>query len=78
MSDPIPADGLIVTEPLTIYRELTPPDGQTIASWRITYRRVGTTTDVLLGVRDRRRAPARAPRWPRGRSRSDRHRGSRL
>ena len=50
LGDPTPADGTTVTEPLTISREIAPPDGQTITSWKITYRRVGTTTDVILAT----------------------------
>ena len=50
LGEPTPADGLTVTEPLTISREISPPDGQTITSWKIAYRRVGMTTDVTLAT----------------------------
>lgn len=43
-----PADGSAVTAPVPITASFTPPAGQTIASWFVTYRRAGTTTDVML------------------------------
>ena len=43
-----PADGDTVTAPIAITASFAPPAGQTISSWFVTYRRAGTTTDVLL------------------------------
>jgi RHS repeat-associated protein/uncharacterized repeat protein (TIGR01451 family) len=45
-----PADGSVVTAPVPILASFTPPAGTTIASWFVTYRRAGTTTDVLLAT----------------------------
>jgi RHS repeat-associated protein/uncharacterized repeat protein (TIGR01451 family) len=43
-----PADGAVLTVPVPILASFTPPAGTTMASWFVTYRRAGTTVDVLL------------------------------
>ena len=43
-----PADGSTVTAPVPITASFTPPAGQTITSWSVSYVRGGTTTSVTL------------------------------
>ena len=43
-----PEDGATVTEPVNITASLTPPAGQSISSWSVTYQRVGTTGTTVL------------------------------
>jgi hypothetical protein len=38
ISAPSPADGSIVTKPVPVTANISPPSGQTIASWRVTYQ----------------------------------------
>src|SRR4029077_13407843 len=45
-----PADGSVVTLPVPVLASFVPPAGTTISSWFVTYRRAGTTTDVLLAI----------------------------
>ena len=45
---PTPADGTVVTEPVTIASTISPPEGQSVASWKITATRVGTTGETTL------------------------------
>jgi RHS repeat-associated protein/uncharacterized repeat protein (TIGR01451 family) len=47
---PTPADGTVLTEPTTISVEITPPDGQSVASWKITATRAGTTGETTLAT----------------------------
>jgi RHS repeat-associated protein/uncharacterized repeat protein (TIGR01451 family) len=47
---PTPADGTVVTEPTTISVGITPPEGQAVASWKITATRAGTTDEVTLAT----------------------------
>ena len=47
---PTPADGTVVTEPTTISVGITPPEGQAVASWKITATRAGTTGDITLAT----------------------------
>lgn len=48
VGDTSPLDGTVVTAPTTISTSLTPPDGDTLASWRITAKRVGTDAELEL------------------------------
>jgi len=45
---PSPADGTVVTQPVTIGSTITPPEGQSVASWKITATRAGTTGETTL------------------------------
>ncbi len=44
--DVTPADGAVVTEPVTIDVVLTPPDGEVVDSWSVTYRRADSDVAV--------------------------------
>lgn len=44
-----PAEGAIVTAPTRVTTTLSPPDGSTVASWRVDYQRVGEDGASLLG-----------------------------
>ena len=61
LGDPTPEDGAVVTEPLTIRRVITPPDGQTIATWTITSVRAGTTGETVLASGTGPAAPLAQP-----------------
>ena len=43
-----PADGTIITAPTPITASFTPPDGQTITSWQVTYTRQGTSSSPVV------------------------------
>ncbi len=45
---PTPADGTTVTEPTTISTTITPPEGQAVASWKITATRAGVPGETTL------------------------------
>ena len=45
---PSPADGTVVTEPVTITSTITPPEGQSVASWKISATQAGTTGETTL------------------------------
>ena len=47
---PTPADGSVITEPVTIESEIAPPEGQSIASWKITASRAGSVGDTELAT----------------------------
>jgi RHS repeat-associated protein/uncharacterized repeat protein (TIGR01451 family) len=51
MSAPSPADGTIVTKPVAVTASITPPSGQTIASWSVAYQsqNQGTTVPIASG-----------------------------
>src|SRR5438128_649037 len=51
ISAPTPADGSIVTKPVPITATITPPAGQTIASWSVSYQSQsqGTLVTLLTG-----------------------------
>jgi RHS repeat-associated protein len=45
---PSPADGSVVTKPVPVGATFTPPAGQTIASWSVTYQGAHATAPVTL------------------------------
>lgn len=45
---PSPADGAIVTKPTPITATFTPPDGQTISHWSVSYRALPNSTTTVL------------------------------
>src|SRR5439155_8208178 len=47
---PTPADGTVLTGPTTIHVDITPPEGQSVASWKITATRAGTTGETTLAT----------------------------
>ena len=57
-----PADGTIVTEPVTVTATIDPPAGFDIATWSIGYRPVGGTRGHHDRLGDRVRRPARRRR----------------
>jgi RHS repeat-associated protein/uncharacterized repeat protein (TIGR01451 family) len=50
IDDLTPADGTIVTEPVHIQTTLTPPDGLTLDSWVVDYRRADDTNATVLAT----------------------------
>jgi RHS repeat-associated protein len=48
ISPPSPADGTVVTAPLPVTATFTPPTGQTIASWQVTYQGAHDSTATTL------------------------------
>lgn len=45
---PSPADGTVVTTPVPVKASITPPDGQTIASWQVTYQGAHAASPTTL------------------------------
>jgi len=45
---PSPADGTVVTQPMPIHATFTPPAGQTITSWSVTYQALDPEPPVTL------------------------------
>jgi RHS repeat-associated protein/uncharacterized repeat protein (TIGR01451 family) len=50
IGDVTPADGTVVTEPVHIQATLTPPDGLTLNSWVVDYRRADDTNVTVLAT----------------------------
>jgi RHS repeat-associated protein len=48
ITDVGPADGSVVTAPTPITAAIDPPDGETIASWQVTYRAVDGGSPVVI------------------------------
>jgi RHS repeat-associated protein len=45
---PTPADGSVVTKPVAVTATITPPSGQTIASWRVFYQALDPGSPVTI------------------------------
>jgi len=50
VSAPAPADGTMITAPTPITATVTPPDGQSIASWTVSYKAVPGSVSTVLAT----------------------------
>src|SRR5207248_265509 len=46
--NPLPADGTVITKPTPISAQFTPPAGQTIASWSVSYQELDALPPVTI------------------------------